>query len=58
MTHNTHEDEIHLPSPSMAPLLVAGGVALSLLGLLSPIMLFGGIMILAVGIGMWLFAPV
>lgn len=43
--------EIHLPPPSLAPILVAGGALLLLLTLLNPLFLLGAVPLLAVG--MW-----
>mgnify|MGYP001216157087 CR=1 FL=1 len=45
--------EIHLPEPSIAPLLVAAGMTLILTGLLWPVLLFLGLIALAAGIGIW-----
>ncbi|MEJ2150345.1 MAG: hypothetical protein P8Z40_12815 [Chloroflexota bacterium] len=50
-----HPEEIHLPSPSIAPLIVALGMTFALVGLLSPSFLIAGLGILAVGIGIWAF---
>lgn len=47
--------EIHLPEPSIAPLIVAAGMTLTLSGILSPVLLFLGILLLAAGVGMWAF---
>jgi heme/copper-type cytochrome/quinol oxidase subunit 3 len=43
-----HGDEIHLPSPSIAPLFAGIGVTLALLGLLAPLLGVIGVVILAV----------
>jgi hypothetical protein len=48
-------EEIHLPSPSIAPIVVALGMTFALVGLLSPSFLIAGAAILAVGIGIWAF---
>lgn len=45
--------EIHLPSPSPAPIIVAAGMTLILTGLLSPVLLFVGVGLLALGVGIW-----
>ena len=57
MENNTHHhsEEIHLPSPSIAPIIVAMGMTFGLVGLLSPSFLIAGGSILAVGIGIWAF---
>lgn len=47
--------EIHLPGPSPAPIIVAAGMTLVVTGLLSPILLFIGIGLLVLGIGIWAF---
>jgi hypothetical protein len=49
---DTHE-EIHLPAPSIAPLIVAAGMTLTLVGVLVPALLILGLPLLATGIGMW-----
>ncbi len=43
------EHEIHLPQPSPAPIIVAGGSLLLLLALLNPLFLLGAIPVLAYG---------
>lgn len=43
------EHEIHLPQPSAAPIIVAGGSLLLLLALLNPLFLLGAIPVLAYG---------
>lgn len=43
------EHDIHLPSPSFAPIIVAGGALLLLLAVLNPLFLLGAIPVLAVG---------
>lgn len=48
-------EEIHLPPPSFAPIIVAAGVTLALTGLLSPVLLIAGVGLLAAGIGIWAF---
>jgi len=56
IVENTEEPiEIHLPEPSFAPIIVAAGMTLTLAGILSPVLLFLGIPLLAVGVGMWAF---
>lgn len=54
MANNSHE-EIHLPGPSAAPIIVAAGMTLSLLGLLNALFLIVGIVTLAVGVALWAF---
>ena len=51
--HPNSHDEIHMPAPSIAPLLVAAGMTLALVGLLSTPLLVIGLVILLAGIGMW-----
>ncbi len=53
MEHDEHAEQIHLPDPSAAPIVVAAGMTLVLTGLLSPLMLILGLLVLAVGVGMW-----
>jgi hypothetical protein len=58
MTDNTHNhDEIHLPAPSAAPIILAAGMTMTAIGLVSPAFLIVGIILLAVGVGMWAFGP-
>ncbi len=45
--------EIHLPDPSIAPIIVAAGMSLALTGVLWPAMLFFGLALLAAGVGIW-----
>lgn len=55
MEHDNHE-EIHLPSPSIAPIVVAAGITFALVGLLSlPILIVGAVMTLT-GIALWVFS--
>lgn len=58
MEHDTydHHDEIHLPGPSIAPIIVAGGTTLTAVGLISsfPMMIVGVIMLL-IGLAIWAF---
>ncbi len=54
MANDSHE-EIHLPGPSAAPIIVAAGMTLSLLGLLNALFLIVGIVTLVVGIAFWAF---
>jgi len=51
-THSQH-DEIHMPTPSIAPLVLASGMALTLVGLLSKPLLVIGIILLVAGISLW-----
>lgn len=53
MEHDEHTEEIHLPDPSAAPIIVAAGMTLVLTGLLSPLLLIIGLVVLAVGVGIW-----
>lgn len=53
-TTDPHED-IHLPTPSAAPIVVAAGMTLALTGIVSPALLLLGVLLLAAGIGMWAF---
>lgn len=50
-------DEIHLPPPSLAPIIVAGGALLLLLTLLNPLFLLGAVPALAVGIWRMIHFP-
>lgn len=56
--HPDAHEEVHMPPPSIAPLLVAAGMALSLIGLLSTPLLVIGVVTLAGGIAMWVLSPV
>lgn len=48
---NGHErDEIHLPPPSIAPLIVGVGATLSVLGLIAPVSLIAGIPLVLFGL--------
>ncbi len=51
--HTDTREEIHLPAPSIAPLIVAAGMTLTLVGVLVPALLILGLPLLAAGIGMW-----
>ena len=54
--HSASEhEEIHLPPPSFAPIIVAAGATLTLTGLLSPALLLLGVLVLLAGIGTWAF---
>lgn len=48
-------EEIHLPPPSIAPLIVATGIALTAVGLLVPPLLIVGALVLVIGLAMWVF---
>lgn len=56
MEEEHHHDEIHMPGPSIAPLLISLGFTLTATGIVYTVMLFIGISILAVGVGIWAFA--
>ncbi len=51
--HSDSHDEIHMPTPSIAPLLVAAGMTLTLVGILSAPLLALGLLLLLGGIAMW-----
>jgi hypothetical protein len=51
-----HSPEIHLPSPSAAPIIVAAGITLLLTGLLSTTLLVFGALLFGTGIILWAFA--
>ncbi len=44
------EEEIHLPPPSFGPIVVAGGAALAAVGVIQPLLLVPGVVILLLGI--------
>jgi hypothetical protein len=46
-------EDIHLPGPSIAPVLVAFGTALALLGITTfwPLIVAGGLLVLVVSVG-------
>ena len=54
MDHNSH-DEIHLPDPSIAPLIVAAGMTFALVGLLELGLLILGVVLLMIGIALWIW---
>lgn len=54
--HSNHSD-IHLPGPSVAPILVAAGITLTLLGIAASPLFGFGIVILAIGAGIWILMP-
>jgi hypothetical protein len=57
MDQNAHEhEEIHLPPPSIAPLIVATGITLTAVGLLVPPLLIVGALVLVIGLAMWVFS--
>jgi hypothetical protein len=48
-------NEIHLPGPSLQPLLLTVGITLALVGLTSfPVMLWGGLVLTVVVLVMWI----
>jgi hypothetical protein len=49
-------EEIHLPSPSVAPIIVAGGITFTVVGVLNPSLFVVGLVMLAVGIAIWAFS--
>ncbi len=54
MEHQTHgHEQIHLPSPSIAPFIVGAGITLTLVGILSLSLLIIGLVTLGIGIAMW-----
>jgi hypothetical protein len=55
--HAGGQDEIHMPAPSIAPLVVAAGMTLTLVGLLATPLLVIGIVTLLTGIGLWVLNP-
>lgn len=56
MDDNAHEhEEIHLPSPSIAPLIVAGGITFTAVGLLWLPLFIVGVLMLVTGIALWVF---
>ena len=53
--HDKDEDEIHLPAPSLSPLIISVGVTLACFGLLAtPILIAVGGAIFLVGLVTWL----
>jgi hypothetical protein len=51
--HSHSHDEIHMPAPSIAPLLLSAGMTLTLVGLLSTPLLIVGIILTIIGAGLW-----
>ncbi|MCC6904748.1 MAG: hypothetical protein IT326_02830 [Anaerolineae bacterium] len=54
---DVEHSEIHLPAPSAAPLVVAAGATIAAFGVLSSGLILVGLIVLAIGIGMWAFGP-
>lgn len=53
--HDEDEHEIHLPAPSLSPLVIAVGVTLACFGLLfTPILIVVGGVIFVIGLVTWL----
>lgn len=51
----TEHEEIHLPPPSIAPIIVAGGITLAAVGLINlPLFVVGAVM-LVIGLALWAF---
>jgi len=55
--HSSDHEGFHLPSPSIAPVIVAGGITFVLVGLLNFALLIVGAVLLIVGIALWAFGP-
>lgn len=55
MEEEHHHEEFHMPGPSIAPLLIGLGFALTATGIVYTVMLFVGLSILATGVGIWAF---
>ena len=57
MEQNAHDhEEIHLPSPSIAPIIVALGTTLTTVGLIDNLpMMVIGIITLVIGLAIWAF---
>jgi hypothetical protein len=57
-----HDDEIHMPPNSWAPLWVAFGVTVTMTGLAYvhelPVIFFAGLLVLISGIAAWIWAAV
>jgi len=54
--HNEeHHDEIHMPGPSIAPLIIGLGFTLTATGIVYQVNIFIGLSLLALGIGIWAF---
>ena len=51
-----HHEEFHMPSPSWAPIIVSAGATLTFVGIVLRGWLIIGLLILAVGVGMWAFS--
>jgi hypothetical protein len=54
--HAADQEEIHLPPPSIAPIIVAGGITLTLVGVLNLSLFIVGLITLAIGIAIWTFS--
>ncbi len=55
--HSTDHEGFHLPSPSIAPIIVAGGITFVLVGLLNVTLFIIGAVLLVLGIALWAFGP-
>ncbi len=53
---SSEHEEIHLPPPSIAPIMVAGGITFTLVGLLNLSLFFVGLALLAIGVALWAFS--
>lgn len=54
-THDEDEHDIHLPAPSLSPLVISVGVTLACFGLLfTPILIAVGGVIFLIGLATWL----
>ncbi|MGF1505389.1 MAG: hypothetical protein GYB64_13010 [Chloroflexi bacterium] len=54
---NDHHEKIHMPSPSAAPIVVSAGATFLLIGVVNRSFLIIGVILLAVGGGIWAFGP-
>jgi hypothetical protein len=51
--HSHAHDEIHMPAPSAAPIILSAGMTLTMVGLLSTPLLVVGIILTLIGAGLW-----
>ncbi len=59
-THTAHEEEhIHMPAPSLSPILLAFGLTGAVFGIIfGPIVMILGVILTVVGLGTWIYDDV
>lgn len=58
--HVTHEEEhIHMPAPSLSPILLAFGLTAAVFGIIfGPVVMIIGIILTVLGLGTWIYDDV